>query len=117
MQFNKASGQMTDIQFLRKSKAESCRPCTSNACDVVWRTEGDCDDEQVYSNKRVVELAVTMMQLDKTSGRMTDIPFLRKSGPESCMPCTSHDFEQARMAKDEWGACFEYTLLERHGNG
>jgi hypothetical protein len=92
---------MTDIQFLRKSKPESCRPCTSNGYTLPQRQEMY---EMYVCVCRVMESVVKMMIFGKASGQMTDIQFLRKSKPESCRLCIIHAFCIAPEAEDKRGA-------------
>jgi hypothetical protein len=93
---------MTDNPLLRKSKPESCRPCTSHAFDDAQKAEDDWEIARLWNTCRVMESTAKVMQFDKTSGQMTDIAFLRKSKPKSCRSCIIHAFDDARNAENDF---------------
>jgi hypothetical protein len=43
-------------------------------------------------------------------GLLTENEFWKNFKPESCRPYTTHAFDHASKAKDEWDVCVGYTL-------
>jgi hypothetical protein len=78
MRLGKTSGQMTDIQFMRKSKAEPCHPCTSHAFYIAQKEKEEWGGWMTVSACSVMESVVKMMSFGKTSGQVTDNENWRK---------------------------------------